>query len=363
MRNPGHLALRWCVAATALLAVSALAQEPDGACGAWRQVHFSPNGRHLLTQDRCEIIVLDTEPLAPRMRIAADLAANANFSPDSKQLVFVRSDTNKGSSDQVEIWSIDERKLISSKPVPSCKLRALSPDGKLCACVEDGKLTVSDLDMGGRVLEERKFSRPFMSGPPRMDDNTFPEYLLRYLLKKEMLPATTRRLEFSPDGRFLVAWPMGKGTTVVWQVLERRKTALSGALAVLGRIAFYKLKDAVFLADGRLAMSYEYCYLGFRTTCSTRVASIPDGQWIKTANIPAGRLTSTSDPDVLIVEVPGRWERRTPTRTIAVHLKTGESLDVDSAGLMDVFGDQYVVQVAPGRLELRKWSGKRASNR
>ena len=49
-------------------------------------------------------------------------------------------------------------------------------------------------------------------------------------------------------------------------------------------------------------------------------------------------------------------------RAFEVHLKTGESLDADSAGLMDVFGDQYVVQVAPGRLELRKWSGKRATN-
>jgi hypothetical protein len=109
-------------------------------------------------------------------------------------------------------------------------------------------------------------------------------------------------------------------------------------------------------------MSYEYCYLGLRTTCSTRVASVPDGKWIKTANIPAGRLTSTSDPDVLIVEVPARWEHRTPTRTIAVRLTTGESLSVDTPGLMDVFGNQYVVQVAPGRLELRKWGGKRVAN-
>ncbi len=71
-------------------------------------------------------------------------------------------------------------------------------------------------------------------------------------------------------------------------------------------MSFYNLKDAVLLANGNLAMSHEYCYLGFRTTCSTRVASIPDGKWIKTGNIPAGLPTSTADPDVVMVEVPAR---------------------------------------------------------
>src|SRR4051794_5831145 len=107
MRDPEKLSLFWSVAAAltvSLLAGPVLAGDPAG-CGAWSQVRFSPDGRRLLTQDRCEIIVLDTEPLAPRLRIAAGLTMNATFSPDSNELVFIRADP-AGSGDQVELWSI-----------------------------------------------------------------------------------------------------------------------------------------------------------------------------------------------------------------------------------------------------------------
>jgi len=333
-----------------LLACLSLSAAHAETCGQWQRIRFSLDGKYLMAHNNCEIQVFAADPPAIRLHLRTDQATDVAFSPDSHELVFLNN------IQEVERWSIAENRQLSIKQAPACQLRALSPDGRLLACVNEGRLTINDVEAADRVLEVTKFSLPFMSGPPLIDfDPLNPE-------PNELLPPTTRTLEFSPDGRFLLAWPMGKGKTVLWQVRDRQALPLKGALSVLGRLSFYNLKDAIFLADGRVAMSYDYCYAGLRRSCSTRVVSMPDGRWINMMKLPTGRLADTSDPNVVIVETPavGSGRRRTPTRTIAFDIRTGAGLRADR-GLMDVHGDYSVVQVSPDVIEVRNRNGKDSS--
>src|SRR5580658_7212855 len=56
-----------------------------------RQLRFSPDGRYVLAQDNSEIAVLTVSPLAVRFRIPAELAGDAQFTPDSREVIFVGS--------------------------------------------------------------------------------------------------------------------------------------------------------------------------------------------------------------------------------------------------------------------------------
>jgi hypothetical protein len=52
------------------------------------QLRFSPDGRYSLAQDVSEITVLAVTPLAKLFRISAENAGDAQFTPDSLEIVF-----------------------------------------------------------------------------------------------------------------------------------------------------------------------------------------------------------------------------------------------------------------------------------
>jgi len=56
-----------------------------------RQLRFSPDGRYILAQDSSEITILTVNPLAVLVRIPAENASNAHFTPDSNEVVFASS--------------------------------------------------------------------------------------------------------------------------------------------------------------------------------------------------------------------------------------------------------------------------------
>src|SRR6185503_6556866 len=92
-------------------------------------LRFSPDGNYLLAQDDAGINVLSREPFAPLFRIDTEFDTYyANFTPDSKEIVFYSDNL------RVERWSVAEAQRIDVKEVvllKGCLQSQLSPDGKL----------------------------------------------------------------------------------------------------------------------------------------------------------------------------------------------------------------------------------------
>src|SRR5258706_9051203 len=56
-----------------------------------RHLRFSPDGRYIVAQGSSEIIALTVQPLAVLFRAPAQDATVAEFTPDSRQILFVSS--------------------------------------------------------------------------------------------------------------------------------------------------------------------------------------------------------------------------------------------------------------------------------
>lgn len=77
-----------------------------------RHLHISPDGKYILAQDESNIFVLTRAPLKPLFRVDASGASGAQFSPDSRSIVFQVAPIE--SSPRVERWDIETQKRQDS---------------------------------------------------------------------------------------------------------------------------------------------------------------------------------------------------------------------------------------------------------
>src|SRR5207302_856828 len=107
-------------------------------------IQFSPDGRYMLAQDESSIFVLTREPLAALFRIGAPGAQAAQFSPDSKAVVFYDKEL------RVEKWDVasKQRTKMEQLTIPDCLQSELSHSGETLACV--------DYDYGLRIVDVEK---------------------------------------------------------------------------------------------------------------------------------------------------------------------------------------------------------------
>ncbi len=161
-------------------------------------IRFSPDGTYVLAQDDSGISVLTRVPFVPLFRIEAPDANYANFTPDSKSVVFYTNNL------RVEYWSVADEKLTSAKEVvvlKGCVQTALSPDGKLLVCLNpEFALDIFSVSTGQLLYEKKEFYVP----------SYFQLFMLLFDLADRInddgdAGLSLVEMGFSPDGRYFAA--------------------------------------------------------------------------------------------------------------------------------------------------------------
>jgi hypothetical protein len=185
-----------------------------------RNVKFSPIGDYSLAQDDSSIYVFENDPFHFVFRIDAPEAHNAQFSPDSKKILFLTQGL------RVEEWDVDDAEQSNVHEIAlqeGCLADTISNDGKLLACVNSHlDLQMLDVASGEPVLTEKEFFEPKNYGVRGEQ--------LRFLLYfyAETGYGGWLRMQFSPDDAYFAATGMGLAAAV--NVADRSKISLHGEL-------------------------------------------------------------------------------------------------------------------------------------
>jgi Peptidase family M48 len=179
---------------------------------------FSPDGKYLLARDEGGIYILTRDPLKFLFRIDSPGAGSAQFSPNSRQVVFFSSGLN------VETWDIERQERTSLADVPAlrgCRQTALSPDARYLACFNNSlELLLYDVATGESIFKKEKFF-DFDSGL-----NAFGGFFkLIYFLSH---PEVTT-LRFSPDGHYFAASSRTREAVVI-DLTTYKKINVPGAV-------------------------------------------------------------------------------------------------------------------------------------
>ncbi len=309
-------------------------------------VRFSPDGRYVLAQDEFRVEVLTLEPFGELFRIPAEHAGKAQFTPDSREVVFIGSASHADAqrldyvslAARVERWSIRERGQASSTEIKSgpCRSQELSPDVRVLACVDfDGALHVYDVASGETVFEKAKFGRRFESADASGRLNRWGD-------------AGSAQIEFSPDSRFVIVSPdAADGVPAAFDLRERTVMKLTGALKELRYTGF------AFIAPDRVLMSGAH-----RGVWNPRkldpVVEFPSGKVLSELEVPDGTLSRAADPAFVLIgsfEAAAGQAAEVSQATQALDLRTGQILG-GKTRTMDVFGDRYVAERVLGELGL-----------
>lgn len=233
------------------------------------QIRFSPDGRSMLAQDESSIFVLTSKPLGLRYRIDANGALPAQFSPDSKSIVFNTWGLH------IEEWSAEEKKLIAAREMltksPCYDIR-LSPDGRTLVCVtldaSSYELTLSMMDTNtSEVLWQKK-------------DWMMPSYGLLYSLLTSREPVFLS--SYSADGNTLLF--AGGDAKVAFDLKQRSILKTGGAIrdSITGSYAFLG-------NDKVIGVNRE-------NSKDSGVYSFPDGKKLQKMSLPFSGLKAVSNP-------------------------------------------------------------------
>lgn len=297
---------------------------PDPLRGDIENFRFSPDGKYLLAQDDGGIYVLTRDPLKFVFRIDAVDAEFAQFSPDSRQVVFFSSGL------RVETWDIDHQEQSGVADVPAlrgCRQAALSPDAKYLACLsEDLSLSLYNVASGEVVFKKEKF---FDLDPGISGYASFFKFL--FLLTHHDLAT----LRFSPDGRYFAASSRTKEEVLI-DLADEKKINISGALHTAIEYSF------TFVGPNRV--------LGVDTfkPLNSPLVEFPSGKVLDHIPLGGGSLTAASNPRYVLL----RPVKDDPVG--ALDLEQKKFVYSNAMSATDVWGDLSLSERKNGEIGLYK---------
>ena len=323
------------------------------------QVRFSLDGHYLLAQGRSGVAVLTVQPFRVVLRAPAQDASLADFTPDSQHVVFVSSVaslqlTSGGGAAHMERWSIADQARVdfTAMQPQGCSSNGLSPDGRFLVCVNArGTLRIIEVATGETIFEKQKFGVKWVIYTDQSQGNP--------AFNAQVGDPGSARIDFSPDGHFLIASPKAAdGATVAFDLAERTVLKLQGQLKELTTSV-----DYTFLGADRVLMGGP-----------TAVLAFPSAEVLLRPHImPGGRMSRAADPRFVLMFPWGPWghykkvfadpsgypgtrsfEEYTPLEDPgmgALELDTGKAI-VTKTPPLDVFGNYYAAELTDGRLGL-----------
>ena len=307
-------------------------------------LRFSPDGRYLLAQDESGVSVLSREPLAQLFRIEAPGARPAQFTPDSRRVVFHEPDM------RVEVWDVEARKLETAHE-PLVRKRflqtLLSPDAKTLAGLDANlDLSLVDVATGQQVFEKKKFYTR------QIAEFLFLRLLTEVMLAEEEVDEVELiHMRFSPDGRYFAA---GAGSVVIasstWLATEqgiavavdvpaRRAVDLGGSLKKMLPGGF------TFLGPDRVIGAVP----GDRERSG--IVTFPAGEEVERVPLnPAALSAATSGPYVFVRPV-------VDYAVGVMDLKTKRLFIGHKHAALDIYGDIFAVERPEGEIRLYSIEG------
>ena len=301
-------------------------------------LRFSPDGRYIISQDDSGIDVVTREPLEHFLHIDAPEAMPAQFTPDSKSVVFYNHDL------RVEEWDVSAKKLKSAKELyarEGCIQTALAPDGRTLACL-DGKFALSlyDVESGTPFFAKKDFYKP--------DLNDYWRLIFYQLFADEGTEFDWVSMAFSPDAHYFAA-----GQTALTLTALGASNQLSTLAVDLTTRAPIQLNDNVKrLIGNRFVFVGPDRILGLHTQDERKsgIVTFPAGEVVEQFPI-SGHLAPVTRGDYVLIS--GLSARSGPRLSVLVFdLKTKKFVRGVKTPAVDVYDHWTVGERVNGELAL-----------
>jgi hypothetical protein len=300
-------------------------------------LRFSPDGAYVLAQDDSGISVLSREPFAGLFRIETEDAKPAQFTPDSKNIVFSTDNL------RVERWSVADQKLIDAKEVVlrrGCIQSRLGPDGKLLACLQTNlDLILIDVASGKPAVQRKQFFEldhwHFILFYAALADNRFDnaDAGLNWI-----------SMAFSPDGRYFVAGFLGRehlGGTRSIENVEAFDLSTMNKISIGDNVQNLVIGGFTFVGSERIAG------VNYKESRKSALVTFPAGQMISEFPV-RGSFEAPTRGDYLLV----RPVKDYPLGVLDLNTKIIFKSNKQPA--LDIYGDVFVAEMRNGEVGLYK---------
>ena len=302
-------------------------------------LRFSPDGAYILAQDDAGINVLSREPFASLFRIDTEFDTyHANFTPDSKEIVFYSDNL------RVERWSISEAQRTDVKEVvllKGCLQTQLSPDGKLLACLDpEFTLSLLRVENGETVWSKKEFYTPNYWEALRI----YTQLRLRRDDSSDLNIAITH-LRFSPGSRYFVAGhniPRGFDNPVSGDFVEVVDTSTFTKVSIPDFLKKLIAGGFTFLGNDRIAG------INHESFKKSAVVKFPSGEMVTELELWRKGMSAPTRGDYLLIR---------PVKDYAVGVMDINSKAITKANeraALDIYEPYFVAEMRNGQVGLYK---------
>ncbi|HKD59421.1 MAG TPA: M48 family metalloprotease [Terracidiphilus sp.] len=304
----------------------------------WR-VRFSPDGHYVLAQDEGSITVVDKEAAKVLFRIDAPEAQAAQFSTDSREILF--HDSNL----RIEHWSVPEGKRTIVKELvvyDGCRQTLLSRDGRTLVCtniefhegVPRVRLRLIDVESGNAFYDKPSFFQMYN-----------PSYFGVLLFALESLENDIGTMLLSPDGRYLLV--VVEDQVLAYDLEQRQQISLGGKLKDLRqtRMAFLGPDQLFVVGEPKNKDLFH-----------AQILSFPAGQMLKETEIGSQEIGSVTN---------GRLLTAGPLKGFAVGIfdpNQGKIIAAWKQPTIDLYGNTLAAETATGKLLIGDIGSKAAKS-